>query len=126
MTLTEIVFTELKESHFMNQRTYIFRPTMPLLLRRVLGYSFLVVGVLGAALPILPGWPGIVIAVLLLGRRDRTLRQMHVLLRGSLRRLRRTGPPPVRSTGRYLSANYRTMRRALLPHIIRAEQIFRP
>lgn len=108
----------------MHQRTYIFRPSMPLLLRRVLGYGFLIVGVLGALLPIIPGWPGIVVAILLLGRRDRTLRQLHVLLRQSLRRLRRSGPAPVRHTGRYLSANYRSMRRALLPHIIRAEQIF--
>ncbi|GAB4428733.1 MAG: hypothetical protein OHK0015_11970 [Chloroflexi bacterium OHK40] len=94
------------------------------MLRRALGFFFLGVGLLGAALPIIPGWPGFILAILLLGRRDRTLRQLHVLARRSLRALRRAPHPHVRPVGLWLSDQYLTMRRAITPHIIAAERVF--
>ncbi len=108
----------------MKQRAVRFRSILPPIVRQILGYSFLVIGLLGAALPIIPGWPGIIVAVALLGRRDPTLRRLHLIVRQSLRQLRRARPGAVRNTGWQLSNQYRNMRRALLPHIIRAEQIF--
>jgi len=39
----------------------------------------------GLLLPILPGWPFIIPAVVLLGRRDRVVRLCHLLVRATLR-----------------------------------------
>ncbi len=92
--------------------------------RRVLGFLCLIIWALGAILPIIPGWPALIIAVVLLGRRDRTLRFMHLFGRRALRWLRRHPAPWVRSVGLWLSGQYIIARRALTPAIIRAEQRF--
>lgn len=93
--------------------------------RRVLGFFFLGIGLLGAVLPIIPGWPAFILAVILLGRRDRTLRQLHLLGRRTLRWLRRHPLPPVSSGGRWLSEQYLGVRRLVTPRIIAAERVFR-
>jgi hypothetical protein len=93
--------------------------------RRALGFVFLGIGLLGAILPIIPGWPAFIFAILLLGRRDRTLRQLHLLGRRVLRWLRRHPVPPVSSTGLWLSGQYLGMRRLIAPRIIAAERAFR-
>lgn len=92
--------------------------------RRVLGFTCLGIWALGAVLPIIPGWPALIVAVVLLGRRDRTLRFMHLIGRRALRWLRRHEAPRVRTTGRWLSGQYLNARRVLTPAIIRAEQRF--
>jgi hypothetical protein len=94
------------------------------LVRRVAGYTCLGIGVIGAILPIIPGWPGFFLAVALLGRRDRTLRLAHLLLRHCLRYLRRTQQPVLRRLGLWASAQYLGLRRQLLPHLDRAERFF--
>lgn len=94
------------------------------LARRVLGFAFLGIGILGALLPIIPGWPGIFIAIVLLGRRDRVLRLLHLLGRRSLRRLRAARGPRLRRFGRWLSGEYVAMRRNITPRIIKAERMF--
>jgi uncharacterized membrane protein YbaN (DUF454 family) len=71
------------------------------ILRRALGLILLAIGILGILLPILPGWPFIIPAVVLLGRRDRVLRLAHLLVRGSLRRMRRARHPMLRQAGRW-------------------------
>lgn len=96
-----------------------------LLARRILGLLFLLFALLGFVLPIIPGWPFIVPAVLLLGRRDRSLRLLNVLVRHSLRKLRRSQTPWVQQIGVRLSTEYTRGRRALIPTIVRAEQMFR-
>ncbi|MEI7643488.1 MAG: hypothetical protein WCJ55_04175 [Chloroflexales bacterium] len=94
------------------------------LIRRTLGFLFLGIGVAGVLLPIIPGWPGFVIAILLLGRRDPALRHLHLLGRRILRILRRSRVRQVRRIGRWLSAHYVGMRRGLTPRIIQAERMF--
>ncbi|MFV9507800.1 MAG: hypothetical protein AB4911_24895 [Oscillochloridaceae bacterium umkhey_bin13] len=93
-------------------------------LRRVLALCCLIVWVLGMILPIIPGWPALIVAIALLGRRDRALRQIHLLWRRSLRWLRRHPIYPLRSTGRWISSRYVELRRALTPHIASAERTF--
>ncbi|MDZ4722244.1 MAG: hypothetical protein SH847_27595 [Roseiflexaceae bacterium] len=94
------------------------------LIRRILGLIFLFVAILGFILPIIPGWPFIVPAVLLLGRRDRSLRWLNVLVRRSLRFLRHSRTPWVRQAGIRLSTEYTRGRRALIPTIDKAERMF--
>lgn len=94
------------------------------LARRVLGFLCLGVWALGAVLPIIPGWPALIFAVVLLGRRDRTLRHMHLIGRRALRWMRTHPVPHVSGTGRWLSGQYVSARRTLTPAIIRAERTF--
>ncbi|HMQ34782.1 MAG TPA: hypothetical protein PKD53_28855 [Chloroflexaceae bacterium] len=90
--------------------------------RRAVGYFCLFVWALGAILPIIPGWPALIVAIALLGRRDRTLRLLHLLGRRTLRWLRRHPAPQVRPMGLWLSERYVALRRAITPGIIAAER----
>jgi hypothetical protein len=92
--------------------------------RRVVGFTCLGIWALGAILPIIPGWPALIVAIVLLGRRDRTLRFLHLIGRKSLRWLRQHRTPRIRTTGRWLSEQYLSARRALTPALIRAERTF--
>ncbi|MBX0329050.1 hypothetical protein K2Z83_15330 [Oscillochloris sp. ZM17-4] len=95
------------------------------LIRRGLGFLFLGVGIAGALLPIIPGWPGLFVAILLLGRRDPALRKLHLVGRRGLRSLRTARAPHMRRIGRWLSDQYVGMRRSMTPHLIRAEKMFK-
>jgi hypothetical protein len=92
------------------------------LVRRTLGLFFLLIAFLGFILPILPGWPFIVPAVILLGRRDPVLRWLHIWMRRGLRVLRRSEKAWVRQIGERLEAEYIRGRDAILPTIIRIER----
>ncbi len=94
------------------------------LIRRTLGFIALGIGIAGVLLPIIPGWPGFVVAIILLGRRDPALRYLHLLGRRSLRRMRRSRIRQMRRLGHWLSAHYVGMRRSITPRIIQAEKIF--
>lgn len=82
-------------------------------LRRPLGWACLVIALLGFVFPVIPGWPFIVPAILLLGRRDRTLRLAHLFLRRTLRAMRTSRIPWLRLLGLRLSAEYLRSRHAL-------------
>lgn len=90
--------------------------------RRVLGVGFLVIWLIGAIFPVIPGWPALLVAIVLLGRRDRGLRYMHLLGRRGLRQLRRTRIGHLRHLGQWLSREYVNLRRAITPRIIAAER----
>jgi hypothetical protein len=104
----------------MNQRNEPNRGNGPL--RRATGIACLAVGVLGCVLPILPGWPFLVPAVLLLGRRDPLLRHAHLLLRRRLRQLRRVRQPQLRRFGVQLTAEYGRSKRLLTRAITTLER----
>lgn len=91
-------------------------------LRRILGVACLILGILGCLLPILPGWPFLIPAILLLGRRDPWLRRCHLLLRRTLRRLRRARHPLLGGLGRRLSSEYVRSKRTLAPRIVAIER----
>lgn len=93
-------------------------------LRKLLGLICLFIAFLGFVLPIIPGWPFIVPAVVLLGRRDPLLRWLNLQVRHLLRFMRRSEQPLVRAVGTRLSAEYARGRRALMPKIIELEQRF--
>ncbi len=92
--------------------------------RKLLGLVCLLVALIGFILPIIPGWPFIVPAVLLLGRRDPLLRWLNLQLRHLLRFMRRSETPLVRAVGRRLSAEYARGRRSLMPTILDLERRF--
>ncbi len=90
--------------------------------RRVAGFLCLFIWALGAILPVIPGWPALILAIALLGRRDRTLRLIHLVARRALRWLRRHPLPQVRPVGLWLSEKYVATRRAVAPGIAAAER----
>jgi uncharacterized membrane protein YbaN (DUF454 family) len=94
-------------------------------LRRPVGFALLAVALLGFALPIIPGWPFIIPAILLLGRRDRALRRTHLALRRALRSMRRSEREWLRQAGLRCSAEYLKAKRAITPAIRAAERTLR-
>jgi hypothetical protein len=105
------------------QKNIIARAVIAIL-RRVIGIILLIIGVLGLLLPILPGWPFIIPAVVLLGRRDRILRRLHLIVRVVLRWLRQTRNPVVRALGLRLCVEYVRARRTIVPAIDATERVF--
>jgi hypothetical protein len=95
------------------------------IIRRVVGLICLLIGILGLLLPILPGWPFIIPAIVLLGRRDRALRLLHMIVRRALRFLRRHPIPSLRQLGQRLSGEYMRFKRAIVPKIDAAERAFK-
>ena len=91
-------------------------------LRRILGWLCLAVAALGAIMPIIPGWPALIFAIVLLGRRDPLLRRINLIARGTLRLLRNSPVPWLRTIGGKISAFYVRMRTAVMPHITSAER----
>ena len=89
-------------------------PTLPHLLplvRRSLGLFCLTLGIAGVLLPILPGWPLLILSGRLLGRRDPMLRQMVLSGHRTLRRLRSTRRPLLRRLGIRLLPQWRQLAR---------------
>lgn len=101
-------------------RTGLVRP--PGIVRRLVGLACLALGMLGAMLPFVPGLPCFVFAILLLGRRDRTLRHTHLLGRRVLRQMRRARYPLLRRVGWQLSSLYVRVRNLIMPAIIATER----
>lgn len=91
-------------------------------LRRPIGVVCLVIGVIGWIFPILPGWPFIIPAVALLGRRDPMIRYPHIWFRKFLRRMRRARRQWVRQLGMRGSFEYVRIRRMVTPLIAQAER----
>ncbi len=93
-------------------------------MRRVVGMILLVIGVLGLLMPILPGWPFLIPAIALLGRRDPLIRFSHMVVRRVLRWLRKNRHPQLRRLGMRLSNEYLRMSRIIGPSILAAERAF--
>ena len=93
-------------------------------IRRLTGLFLLAFAILGFVMPIIPGWPFIVPAIVLLGRRDPWLRQLHLLVRNVLRWMRRSNSATIRQAGLRLSVEYVRGKRMITPAIIAAEYHF--
>lgn len=93
-------------------------------LRRPIGVLMFVLAVIGTILPIMPTWPFLIPAIVLLGRRDPMLRHTHLMLRHGLRRMRRARTRWLRSLGLRGSAEYVRARRMITPIILQAERTF--
>jgi uncharacterized membrane protein YbaN (DUF454 family) len=81
------------------------------LLRRSLGLSCLALGVAGVLLPILPGWPLLLVCGRLLGPRDPVLRRVLATGHRGLRRLRQAERPLLRRAGIQLMPHWRNLAR---------------
>lgn len=81
------------------------------ILRRWLGLFCLALGVAGVLLPILPGWPFLLICGRLLGSRDPLLRRVLATGHRGLRRLRQAERPLLRQAGARLTPHWRQLAR---------------
>jgi uncharacterized membrane protein YbaN (DUF454 family) len=98
------------------------------LMRRVLGWIAIGVGLLGIVLPVLPGVIFIALGIVLLGPHDPTLRRIAILIRLILRRWSCAKQHHIRRLGQYVRSQYRQQRlllRAQLHHHERGEQSWR-
>jgi uncharacterized membrane protein YbaN (DUF454 family) len=68
-------------------------------------------GIAGVLLPILPGWPLLLLCGRLLGPRDPLLRRMLAVGHRSLRRLRQAERPLLRRAGAVLTPHWRQLAR---------------
>ena len=80
-------------------------------LRRSLGLFCLVLGIAGVLLPILPGWPLLIVSGRVLGRRDPLLRQVVLTGHRTLRQLRGHRRPLARQIGAKLNPHWRRLTR---------------
>ncbi|HET9224178.1 MAG TPA: hypothetical protein VFO07_16820 [Roseiflexaceae bacterium] len=80
-------------------------------LRRSLGLFCLALGVAGVLLPILPGWPLLLVCGRLLGPHDPLLRRVLAAGHRGLRRLRQAERPLLRQIGIRLMPHWRNLAR---------------
>jgi hypothetical protein len=86
-------------------------PGLLLHMRLFLGWSSIVIGILGTILPIIPGLPFLLIGAHLIGRRDRRLRWARVHTRLAMRRAAQSQVPMVRTAGQWARrSNYEVVR----------------
>jgi hypothetical protein len=86
-------------------------PGLLLHLRLFLGWSSIVIGVLGTILPVIPGLPFLFIGAHLIGHRDRRLRWARVHTRLAIRRASQSRVPVVRTAGQWARrSNYEVVR----------------
>jgi hypothetical protein len=86
-------------------------PGLLLHLRLFLGWSSIVIGVLGTILPIIPGLPFLFIGAHLIGHRDPRLRWARVHTRLAMRHASRSRLPLVRTAGQWARrSNYEVVR----------------
>jgi hypothetical protein len=91
------------------------------IIRRVLGWSAIVVGLLGVMLPVLPGVVFFALGALLIGPHDPTLRRIAVGIRLFLRRWSCAKQRHMRRLGRYVRSQYREQRLLLRAYLHRHE-----
>jgi hypothetical protein len=84
-------------------------PSLLPLARRSLGMLCLTLGIAGVLLPILPGWPFLVISGRMLGPRDPLLRGMLLAGHRCMRGLRHAKRPLLRYAGARLSPCWRQL-----------------
>jgi hypothetical protein len=87
------------------------------LTRRIVGWIVLSLGVLGLAVPVLPGLLLLGLGMLILGPRDPALRRATVQIRLALRHWSRARHPRLRQIGRWVRQRHRAARATLRSHL---------
>ncbi|NBU65182.1 MAG: hypothetical protein EBS29_11885 [Chloroflexia bacterium] len=95
---------------------------MLLLIRRIIGGFFLLLGIIGLIMPILPGWPFLVPGIALLGSRDPWLRVIHLGIIRLLKFCKSRRTPWIRRSGERLFVAYKQARTVIAPLILRSER----
>ena len=94
---------------------------MLMLIRRIIGAFFLIIGIIGLLMPILPGWPFLIPGIALLGSRDPWLRFIHLGIIRLLKFIKTRKTPWIRQSGERLFVAYKQTRTVVTPLIIRSE-----
>ncbi len=94
---------------------------MLMLIRRIIGALFLIIGIIGLIMPILPGWPFLIPGIALLGSRDPWLRFIHLGIIRLLKFIKTRQTPWIRQSGERLFEAYKQTRTFVAPLIIRSE-----
>lgn len=95
---------------------------MLMLIRRIIGAFFLILGIIGLLMPILPGWPFLIPGIALLGSRDPWLRFIHLGIIRLLKFIKTRQTPWIRTSGERLFEAYKQTRTVVDPLIIRSER----
>ena len=95
---------------------------MLMLLRRIIGALFLIIGIIGLIMPILPGWPFLIPGIALLGSRGPWLRFIHLGIIRLLEFIKSRRAPWIRQNGERLFVAYKQTRTVVDPLIIRSER----
>lgn len=95
---------------------------MLFLLRRIVGALFLLLGIIGLLMPIMPGWPFLVPGIALLGSRDPWLRFIHLGIIRLLKFIKTRQTPWIRQSGDRLFNAYKKTRTVVEPLIVRSER----
>jgi uncharacterized membrane protein YbaN (DUF454 family) len=82
--------------------------------RRSIGILCLTLGVAGVLLPVLPGWPLLLVSGRILGPRDPLLRRSLLVGHRAVRRLRRAERPFLRRAATRLTPRWRQLARLLI------------
>ncbi len=90
-------------------------------IRRLLGWSVLALGFIGVLIPILPGFPFVVLGVFLIGPHDPLLRRLGVLIHLLIRRWSQAKHPKVRQVGQFIRSLYHEKRLLLRQHLHQGE-----
>ncbi|MCX6014624.1 MAG: hypothetical protein NT020_03400 [Chloroflexales bacterium] len=95
---------------------------MLMLIRRIIGAVFLILGIIGLLMPILPGWPFLIPGIALLGSRDPWLRFIHLGILRLLKFIKNRQTPWIHRIGERLFEAYKQTRAVVEPLIVRSER----
>lgn len=87
------------------------------MIRRIMGWSTIALGLLGVMLPVLPGVVFFALGVVLLGPHDPTLRRIAIGIRLILRRWSQANHQQTRRIGQFVRSRYREQRLLLRSHL---------
>lgn len=94
---------------------------MLMLIRRIIGAVFLIIGIIGLFIPIIPVYLSIILGIALLGSRDPWLRFIHLEIIRLLRFIKARKTPWIRQRGEHLFGEYTHARTGVAPLMIRSE-----
>jgi hypothetical protein len=106
-----------QERHIQMSRTSKRRHIPRTLIRRVLGWGNITLGLLGIVLPVLPGLIFIAVGIVLLGPHDPALRRSAIMIRLILRRWSQCKQRHLRRIGQFARRRYREQRLLLRAHL---------